>query len=62
MANGRARGSSIIEGTKESLQRLRLEYVDIIFAHRPDPTGECLRIRLHSAEKRLLISSDRGDG
>lgn len=28
----------IIEGTKESLQRLQLDYVDIIFAHRPDPT------------------------
>jgi len=28
----------IIEGTKESLQRLKLDYVDIIFAHRPDPT------------------------
>ena len=32
--------SSIIEGTKESLQRLKLDYVDIIFAHRPDPTGK----------------------
>jgi len=31
---------SIIEGTKESLQRLKLDYVDVIFAHRPDPTGE----------------------
>jgi aryl-alcohol dehydrogenase-like predicted oxidoreductase len=31
---------SIIEGTKESLQRLQLEYVDILFAHRPDPSGE----------------------
>lgn len=30
---------SIIEGTKESLERLQLDYVDIIFAHRPDPTG-----------------------
>lgn len=30
---------SIIEGTKESLQRLQLDYVDVIFAHRPDPTG-----------------------
>ncbi|KAI0082324.1 Aldo/keto reductase [Panus rudis PR-1116 ss-1] len=28
----------IIEGTKESLQRLQLDYVDVIFAHRPDPT------------------------
>lgn len=30
---------SIIEGTKASLQRLGLEYVDVIFAHRPDITG-----------------------
>jgi aryl-alcohol dehydrogenase-like predicted oxidoreductase len=30
---------SIIEGTQESLARLGLDYVDVIFAHRPDPTG-----------------------
>ena len=34
--------SSIIEGTRESLDRLQLDYVDVIFAHRPDPTGELL--------------------
>ncbi|KAI0080920.1 Aldo/keto reductase [Panus rudis PR-1116 ss-1] len=28
----------IIEGTKEALERLQLDYVDVIFAHRPDPT------------------------
>lgn len=28
----------IIEGLKESLQRLQVDYVDIVFAHRPDPT------------------------
>ncbi|KDQ62901.1 hypothetical protein JAAARDRAFT_119113 [Jaapia argillacea MUCL 33604] len=28
----------IIEGTKGSLQRLGLDYVDVLFAHRPDPT------------------------
>ncbi|KAF7791757.1 hypothetical protein EIP86_002781 [Pleurotus ostreatoroseus] len=28
----------IIEGTKEALERLGLDYVDVIFAHRPDPT------------------------
>ncbi|KAF8890091.1 NADP-dependent oxidoreductase domain-containing protein [Infundibulicybe gibba] len=28
----------IIEGTQESLERLGLDYVDVIFAHRPDPT------------------------
>ena len=26
----------IIEGTRSSLERLQLEYVDIIYAHRPD--------------------------
>lgn len=30
---------SIIEGTRESLARLGLEYVDVIFAHRADHTG-----------------------
>jgi aryl-alcohol dehydrogenase-like predicted oxidoreductase len=29
----------IIEGTRESLARLQLDYVDIIFAHRADCTG-----------------------
>lgn len=28
----------LIEGTKKSLQRLQLEYVDLLFCHRPDPT------------------------
>ncbi|KAG5724397.1 putative voltage-gated potassium channel subunit beta [Termitomyces sp. T112] len=28
----------IIEGTKESLKRLGMDYVDVIFAHRPDNT------------------------
>ncbi|KAG6813710.1 hypothetical protein H0H92_008118 [Tricholoma furcatifolium] len=28
----------IIEGTKESLERLGMDYVDVIFAHRPDDT------------------------
>ncbi|PCH42372.1 Aldo/keto reductase [Wolfiporia cocos MD-104 SS10] len=28
----------IVEGTRESLQRLGLDYVDVIFAHRPDNT------------------------
>lgn len=27
----------IIEGTKNSLKRLRLDYVDLLFCHRPDP-------------------------
>jgi len=28
----------IIEGTNAALQRLQLEYVDLLFCHRPDPT------------------------
>jgi aryl-alcohol dehydrogenase-like predicted oxidoreductase len=28
----------IIEGTFESLKRLQLDYVDVVFAHRPDDT------------------------
>jgi voltage-dependent potassium channel beta subunit len=28
----------LIEGTKNSLKRLQLEYVDLLFCHRPDPT------------------------
>ncbi|THH02807.1 hypothetical protein EW145_g6700 [Phellinidium pouzarii] len=28
----------IIEGTQDSLKRLQMDYVDIIFAHRPDPS------------------------
>lgn len=36
----------IIEGTRASLKRLQLDYVDIIFAHRPDysvPMEEIVR-------------------
>ncbi|KAH0825956.1 NADP-dependent oxidoreductase domain-containing protein [Lanmaoa asiatica] len=32
----------IVEGTKESLERLGLDYVDVIFAHRPDVSGKYL--------------------
>ncbi len=28
----------LIEGTKKSLRRLQLEYVDLLFCHRPDPS------------------------
>ncbi|KAI0931644.1 hypothetical protein AcW2_000488 [Taiwanofungus camphoratus] len=28
----------IIEGTKSALERLQMDYVDVLFAHRPDPT------------------------
>ncbi|TMW58890.1 hypothetical protein Poli38472_007035 [Pythium oligandrum] len=36
-----ARGLSrkhLIEGTKASLKRMQLDYVDVLFCHRPDPT------------------------
>lgn len=29
---------SVLEGMNEILERLRTDYVDVIFAHRPDPT------------------------
>lgn len=35
---------SIIEGARASLDRLGLEYVDVLFAHRPDATGMCAHI------------------
>lgn len=34
------RSRSIIEGTRESLERFGLDYVDVIFAHRPDVSGK----------------------
>jgi aryl-alcohol dehydrogenase-like predicted oxidoreductase len=47
---------SIIEGTKECLARLQLDYVDVIFAHRPDRTGAC-RSRFRSHSLTHMISS-----
>ena len=44
----------IIEGTRSSLERLQLEYVDIIYAHRPDrltPMEETVRAFNHVIEK-----------
>lgn len=38
---------SIIEGTKESLARLQLDYVDVIFAHRSDPNGLSRPVTYH---------------
>jgi hypothetical protein len=35
---------SIIEGTKESLERLQMDYVDILFAHRCDINGMDARV------------------
>lgn len=40
LSNRRQLLLSIIEGTKESLERLGLDYVDVLFAHRPDSSGE----------------------
>jgi aryl-alcohol dehydrogenase-like predicted oxidoreductase len=40
----------IIEGTKASLKRLQVDYVDVIFAHRPDhstPIEETVRAFTH---------------
>lgn len=45
--------SSIIEGAKASLERLGLDYVDVLFAHRPDESGAFTLRALHfSAETR----------
>jgi len=44
----------IIEGTQECLQRLQLDYVDVIFAHRPDinvPMEEIVRAFNYVIEK-----------
>jgi len=44
----------IIEGTQESLQRLGLDYVDVLFAHRPDyttPMDEVVRAFNYVIEK-----------
>ncbi|RAH41961.1 putative voltage-gated K+ channel beta subunit (KCNAB) [Aspergillus aculeatinus CBS 121060] len=44
----------IVEGTRASLERLQLEYVDIIYAHRPDrltPMEETVRAFNHVIEK-----------
>ena len=57
------RARSIIEGTKESLQRLGLEYVDVIFAHRSDHTGrEDWKHVLDSSLRLLYTDSPDGGG
>ena len=55
------RSSSIIEGAKASLERLGLDYVDVIFAHRPDPTGMHVFSRLSELYRSYEFSSDGGD-
>ncbi|KAJ8516005.1 hypothetical protein ONZ45_g6628 [Pleurotus djamor] len=45
-SKGKSEVEIIIEGTKESLQRLQMDYVDVIFAHRSDknvPMEEVVR-------------------
>ncbi|KAJ3243898.1 hypothetical protein HDU78_011651 [Chytriomyces hyalinus] len=48
----------IIEGTKAALERLQLEYVDLIFAHRPDvdtPMEETVRAFNYLIEQGLAL-------
>eukprot|EP00949_MAST-11_sp_MAST-11-sp1_P001134 g1134.t1 len=48
----------IIEGLTDSLQRLQLEYVDIVFAHRPDegtPMEETVRAMNHVIERGMAL-------
>lgn len=55
---------SIVEGTRESLKRLGLNYVDIIFAHRPDSSGALQFASLIWHENLLTVhecSPDRRD-
>ena len=56
---------SIIEGTKECLERLQMDYVDVIFAHRPDNTGVLPPVthiceNLFGLNSSFLYSSDGG--
>jgi len=44
----------IIEGTEAALTRLRLDYVDLIFCHRPDPDtpiAETVRAMTHVIDR-----------
>lgn len=48
----------IVEGLRGSLRRLQLEYVDIVFAHRPDPTTpieETVRAMNHVIERGMAF-------
>ncbi|KAF5391762.1 hypothetical protein D9757_001763 [Collybiopsis confluens] len=50
----------IIEGTRESLARLQLDYVDVIFAHRSDPNvsmEEGLSIRFANIESQGFLAT-----
>ncbi|KAJ8487609.1 hypothetical protein ONZ51_g4063 [Trametes cubensis] len=41
----------IVEGTKKCLQRLQMDYVDVIFAHRPDHTVPMEEIRSRTVSR-----------
>lgn len=44
----------IVEGLKASLKRLQLDYVDVVFCHRPDeftPIGETVRVMNYAIEQ-----------
>lgn len=51
---------SIIEGTREALERLRLDYVDVIFAHRHDFTGINYSYLTDKTGKLIVQSSSYG--
>ena len=52
---------SIIEGTQAALQRLQMDYVDVIFAHRPDKTGGIQKKNVYNQLIDGIFSADRGD-
>ncbi|ETI53783.1 hypothetical protein F443_03335 [Phytophthora nicotianae P1569] len=43
----------IIEGTKASLRRMELDYVDVLFCHRPDPHTPIEELRPSQLEENL---------
>ncbi|MHC4945985.1 MAG: aldo/keto reductase, partial [Planctomycetota bacterium] len=48
----------IVEGTKASLERLQMDYVDLIFCHRPDlyaPVQESVRAMSHVVDQGLAF-------
>ncbi|XP_055654530.1 voltage-gated potassium channel subunit beta-2 isoform X3 [Falco biarmicus] len=45
----------IIEGLKASLERLQLEYVDVVFANRPDPNTPMEGVPFSSSKSRTFI-------
>ena len=53
---------SIIEGTQESLARLGLDYVDIIFAHRHDHSGMSHTITNHMLFFNTMLFAHSPDG